>query len=151
MIQSVDCLASLTFTHVCAYSHIIEPDIPTAIIDNLPPQPQPQPPTPNNNKTKQQELALDCRTRACRALTAKSGWEKDAGRVTQVVAALEGLVESHVARPTVAGLAQCDLFLKAPLRKLGEEGSPWAGSPERGRLEAAQRRLRAKVEEMKQR
>lgn len=99
---------------------------------------------------KTQEQALDCRTRACRALTAKSGWEKDEGRVKQVVAALEGLVDAHVARPTVAGLAQCDLFLKAPLRKLGEEGSPWFASPERGRLEAAQRRLRVKVEEMKQ-
>lgn len=35
-----------------------------------------------------------------------------------VVEALEGLVDAHVARPTVAGLAQCDLFLKAPLRSV---------------------------------
>lgn len=35
-----------------------------------------------------------------------------------VVEALEGLVDAHVAKPTVAGLAQCDLFLKAPLRSV---------------------------------
>jgi hypothetical protein len=69
-----------------------------------------------NTETQPQEQALDCRTRACRALTSKSGWEKEDGRVKQAVEALEGLVAAHVANPTVAGLAQCDMFLKAPLR-----------------------------------
>jgi len=106
--------------------------------------------------------ALDHKTRACRALLSKNGWEKrrreEGGREGgRVVEALESLVHSHLQQPSVAGLAQLEMFLKAPLRKLeGAEEDEAEGKEERAmvggekkRIEECLGQVRAKWEELK--
>ena len=74
-----------------------------------------------------------------------------------MVEALEGLVQSHLQQPSIAGLAQLEMFLKGPLRKLqGAEEEEDEGGEERGmvgeerrRLEECLGKVRAKWEELK--
>jgi len=95
-------------------------------------------------------------------LLSKSGWEKRRGEEGgreggRVVEALEGLVQSHLQQPSIAGLAQLEMFLKGPLRKLqGAEEEEDEGGEERGmvgeerrRLEECLGKVRAKWEELK--
>ena len=109
--------------------------------------------------------AIDHKTRACRTLLSKSGWEKrrreEGGREGgRVVEALEGLVVSHLQQPSIAGLAQLEMFLKGPLRRLqgveedeaeeGKEERTMVGEEKR-RVEECLVKVRAKWAELKER
>lgn len=69
--------------------------------------------------------AIDCRMKQCRSLLSKSGWEKEQEKVKEVVSGLEALAQAHLKDPASGNLYACEMFLRAPLKKIEDlyEGS----------------------------
>jgi tetratricopeptide (TPR) repeat protein len=94
------------------------------------------------------DAARDCQSRACRALVNKPRWEAEEASVKEVVEGLEALAKLHTQEPASSyGLTQCEMFVRGPLKKLGQE--PWAGGEMQARLEAVSAQLKAAMEALK--
>lgn len=94
------------------------------------------------------DQALDCRTKACRALVNKGQWEKEADSVQAVVEAIEALGKAYLRQPTTTGLQQCLWFLRSPLQKLSVE--PWEGGEEQRRVKAVVQSIEDGMAQLKQ-
>lgn len=63
--------------------------------------------------------AMDCRLKEYRAVTSKTGWEKELERIAEVVRTAEHLVETHrLAGATPADWYACKMLLTSSLRKV---------------------------------
>lgn len=80
------------------------------------------------------DQALDCRTKACRAMVNKTQWTKDEASVNMVLDSLDAMAKAYIRKPTAMQLQQCLMFLKSPLQKLSQE--PWEGSAQQERAKA---------------